>query len=180
MTIHSEELRKYADGLPYDEKKLVSTIDDIYNVVVGRYYRDYDKYPQYAEDLRNKSHMKVYDLLKQAHIKKGVNLVNTVFSGIRNEIGNFLKRKSIAVENMVANFVDGEEGAGFTGARSFDINEVFKFQQEITIKNFTMVGVTVKRIDNIIDAVKSMCESTGFQKTFMILTLRKVYLECLM
>lgn len=89
MSIDSENLKKFVDTGQCNQKLLFQTLNEIVFLVIIRYYS------KYVDDTEIKSIgiSKAITLLMSKYVNTSMNIVSFIFSGVRNEIGNSLKKE---------------------------------------------------------------------------------------
>lgn len=89
MSIDSDNLKRFVDTGKCNQKLLFQTLNEIVLLVVIRFYNNYlDDTEVFSLGIT-----KATTLLMSKHVSSSKNLVSFVFSGVRNEIGNFLKKE---------------------------------------------------------------------------------------
>lgn len=89
MSIDSENLKRFVDTGKCDQKLLFQTLNEIVLLVIIRFYSKYID----DSELFSIGISKATTLLMSKHVNSSKNIVSFVFSGVRNEIGNSLKKE---------------------------------------------------------------------------------------
>lgn len=89
MSIDNENLKDYANGGSYDPKLLEQTIQEVTLLVLKRHFQQC----LFDEEIQSIGKFKAICLLNADHANSKENLVNFLYTGIRNEIGNTLKKE---------------------------------------------------------------------------------------
>lgn len=89
MAIDDCNLRNYVKGHKYDQKLLDQTITELVLLVLKRHYQQY----LFDDELQSVGRTKAIFLLNSEHVNSREKLVNFLYTGIRNEIGNTIKRE---------------------------------------------------------------------------------------
>lgn len=141
--IDQEPLRSYLRGEMYDTALLESTIRDVIKVVYGRYYKGY---PELKEELANVGMEKAISLLHSEHADPTKNLVNFLFTGIRNEMSNFIRR------SQKVPLVPLDEAMQVSGGISANFLEVDDFREVLSgvLKSFAFVGLALRRLEEAV------------------------------
>lgn len=97
MAIDNQNLVNYVSKNKFDANILQSTIQDISLIVIKRYYQQC----MFDDEILAIGRYKALLLLNSEYANGQKNLVNFLFTGIRNEIGNTIKRNGKERDIMV-------------------------------------------------------------------------------
>lgn len=139
MTIDVNTLKSYVRREPYNEKFLWQTIKEITALVIKRHFSSFG----YRDDFFSVATLKALTLLKAPYAVANNNLINFLYTGIRNEIGNNLRGE----KNRKA----AEEGLAEEQApnRSFELQgslamQDFIKQVNLISCNFRLCGIEIQ------------------------------------
>lgn len=114
--ISQQQLKLYVEGRNstpealaergYSPEGLADTIREITFVVINRYYK---WNMANVEEMVSLAACKAISLLSSPHVESNKNLVNLLFTGIRNEIGNQIKKDMRAREHAKGVVKEDEE-----------------------------------------------------------------------
>jgi hypothetical protein len=104
VTIDVENLKKYLHEEPYDQPLLLSTLTDIAQLVI---FRHFSSHVYRLDDLVSLGIEKAVVMLKRPDVKTGAKLVNFLYTGMRNTIGNDIKKEKRCYCNDMQEAVHG-------------------------------------------------------------------------
>ena len=89
MSFDNGNILAYTQGKSFNSKHLQESLTGVARLVLRRHYGNHI----HDEDLEALGVCKGLHLLKSSHVKKSGDLFNFLYAGMRNEIGNWLKRE---------------------------------------------------------------------------------------
>jgi len=87
--IDATNIAAFARGEEYDEQLLWDTSTEIIRLVISRHF---SSYRYLHDDMFSVGYEKIISLLRSGHVDPSRNLVNFLYTGIRNSVGNWLKQ----------------------------------------------------------------------------------------
>jgi hypothetical protein len=137
VAIDNTNLKLFVDHKSYDDNLLLETLKEIVFLVINRHYN------KYIEDteLMSLGLFKAVDLLKSDHVNTNCNIVSFVYSGVRNELGNYIKKENRFVKRSLSFSDIGEEETAVTG-RFFAIDSLQKRLSKFS-SNFKKLGIPI-------------------------------------
>lgn len=168
MAISQKTIRRFAKNLAYDDKSLMSSIDDIICICIKRYYRYLFKRPQDFEEVLCLGRLKCIQLLRSEHCNTDRDLVPFLFAGVRNQISNWVRERrqtNVIRQQMVEEAFD-EKPAAHEFDTIFSDESGFADDLKTYAANFAAVGLDVTtEIKQIVDSQELTLESTNPKKT---------------
>ena len=135
MVIDSENIRKYILHEPYDEHLLFSTLQDIARLVIHRHF---SSHLYRFDDLESLGIEKAVVMLQRADTSVHKNLVNFLYTGMRNSIGNDIKReRRYSSQDQVDPFFTMERAADI---RMSDLRESMLFHLREIVSRMRALG----------------------------------------
>jgi hypothetical protein len=169
--ISHKVLSQYVRKEPYDKALLLETVHELVKVVLMRHFNQVQK----DEDLQSIGTVKVFDLLGKDFIDPSKNLVNILYTNIRNVIGNYLKRDQRISKKTSSLYDYSLVATEHTSYDSIDIKDLLsKSLYDISLK---LTNFNIKTSPSL-DYYAKNYKSLGFYEKFAI-TASAVRTACL-
>lgn len=157
MAISNEVLKKYVLGQPYDSKLLYATINEIVYLVIRRHYSKYEN----DTELVSLGFFKATKSLSASHVNPGSVLTSYVYTGVRNEIGNYLKREAKFSKRELTQYDNCVNSQSVLG--DYLAEDSLNSRLNVLYSNFKMLGFDFKiNLKGLLDGSEK--EISGYKR----------------
>lgn len=132
--IDTDNLKRFVRGEPYSPELVDETIRDITALVINRHF---SKYVYLMDDMYGIAQEKAISLLRAPYIQLDRNLVNFLYTGIRNNIGHMVSARE---KTTVMSADDLDLFAARQVGVSEDVREMMRLEASRITDRFRLLG----------------------------------------